>query len=182
MSTASIVEGYSYPGYDFDTDHQEKAAKNIITGTGGYAHWTEDDWPYHVGVPRFFVDGNMMYMVFNDLNDELHNGQIGGPLWDCLMLKGLESAGIYKSVCQPLERFPTSECSEQSSQEGSPCSHDLFGDLTMAAAGRCVRLHTQATDVMGGYESGSGRPGPVTWPGTWGPGLRCIPWPSGEAP
>jgi hypothetical protein len=176
MSTRAISSRYLSPG---ETIPPEEHAVHIIAGTGGYAHDLQPDWPWHVGIPRFFVDWNMLYLVFRDLNDERHTPRVGPVLQDCLLVKGVP--GILKSACQPLDDYPTWECPEPAFRDGSRCLHfDLSGEQALSFWGRCVRLRTRAADVVGGTETWLQET--LTWPGTWGPGLRCIPWPGGEEP
>lgn len=141
----------------------EDYAIHLIVGTGGYVAdqdadgaWVipmlpgvNDHIPDHVGVPRLFVDGNMMLIVFKDLKN--------GGLWCTVHLKGVPD--INKSEpFQPL-RFPTYPC--EGKQEGDIVEYfNQNWNRTMKC--RCLKPHTEDPEITGTN-------------GVWGPSLRAIP-------
>jgi hypothetical protein len=139
-----------------DTPKGEQAV-HMTVGTGG--HMTQSSTPTHVGLPRFFVDGNAMYIVFNKTwGDDL---ETGGDKHTCLLIKG--APAIYKSDCQPLGLFPYYEC-PTGWDEGSECTH--FHPEQDPMVGRCIRPHSQ---VASPYDT--------EWVSN-----RCIPVPSTYKP
>ena len=138
---------------------------HLTTGTGGYVFYDpfgNSDFPYHIGPVRIFVDGNVMYTVFSDLNtgeDYPHHDealQNGGEHHECIFVKGVD--GTNKSDCFEPGDFPADVCNGR--HEGDRVSFET--EEGYCSACRCLRPHTAMPDV--GWQD-----------------LRCIPLPTSKA-
>ena len=158
---------------DYDEDQRidiadEEHAVHLIAGTGGYAD--EEEPSKQFGIPRFFVDGNMMYMAWYD--EKPASGH-GGGFWEphqenCLFIKGVE--GINKSDCLMPSRFPEEPCDEEA--EGTLCGY-FDDDMNRFVNGRCLKPHSQSLEVIGS---------PGYYEYLWGNVLRCIPLSASQQP
>jgi len=141
----------------------------LTAGTGGYQQVStqfSSDIPYNVGVPRLFVDGNAMYLIFHDIK------QPGLGAWDsCLFLKGVE--GINKSDCLAPSAFPFGPC--PSLGEGSFCPAQISGEAT-PQVGRCVVPHSVEPGLFDHWDGDQDAP-PYSEPRP-----RCLPFPTGRFP
>ena len=170
---------FESPGSPIPLDRASQVARQVIVGTGGYGNYNIPEYCEHLGVPRLFADGNMLYLVFWDAKAD------SDGVFDCLMLKGVE--GFFKSTCSSPRRFSAEAC--QGKKEGDICVYSGtpdYGERTRWF-GRCLVPHTRAEDVIGGNLDGWGgwvgdQPSMMSMPGTWGAGgqnvLRCIPAPT----
>ncbi len=126
----------------------EEHIMQIIVGTGGYIHDEDDpDGPTNLGSTRFFIDGNVAFMVFDDLkNAQQHT---------CVFIKAVHD--IAKSDCLRATDMDFESC--VGLREGQSClfEHESWGPIP----GRCLRPRTSA-DIDGWPDSSS---------------MACLPWP-----
>ncbi len=142
-TTKVMSNAFTYPENAPESHH----AIHIVAGTGGYRHLAEDP-PVHIGVPLFFVDGNMLYSVFKDEWSTFSD--------ECVFLKEVD--WTVKSECHRPSEFSDLACLGRT--EFAQCTY--LRDGTSVTMGRCLRPHTSSPYRVG----------------TWGPHLRCIPVPS----
>ena len=148
---------------------------HLVAGTGGYEDscgaWCQSP-SLQVGVPRIFVDGNMMYLVWRDQKpDSVWGGELREPHEDnCLFVKGVE--GINKSDCLQPRRFPENACNENETNEGDICGY-FDEELSRFVSGRCLKPHSSSLDVVGPA-------GSLSY--LWGNVLRCIPFSATSQP
>jgi hypothetical protein len=145
-------------------------AIHLVVGTGGYvadidaggftpSSWFVDDHiPDHVGIPRLWFDGNVLFLHWYSLK---RDNDTPPPLEEsCLFLKGVPE--VNKSECLVPGNFPTQECRNKG--EGDLCSYYSSG-WSKNVTGRCIAPHTSDPKISGSN-------------GSWGPDLRCVPLPS----
>ncbi|HUU03381.1 MAG TPA: choice-of-anchor D domain-containing protein [Myxococcota bacterium] len=164
MSTEPISERFGVPPDLPNTNiPDEQHSTHLVAGTGGYND--AEGASEQIGVPRLFVDGNMLYLVWHDAKPNyVPNGNLYEPHEDnCLFVKGVP--GINKSDCLNPWQFPSTICN---GTEGKLCGY-VDEDLGHFITGRCLIPHTNRVDVIG-------QAGPSSF--RWGNTLRCIPLPA----
>ena len=139
----------------------DKSGTHLVLGTGGYKDGEGGSEQF--GVPRFFVDGNMVYFVWKDIKptSQWSIDQYWPHEDRCIFIKGVD--GISKSECLTPSRFPDAPCVDANA--GDLCAYfDVL--LGCFVNGRCIKPHSSSPDIIG---SGAGM---------WGDVHRCIPMPS----
>ncbi|MEO0248099.1 MAG: LamG-like jellyroll fold domain-containing protein [candidate division WOR-3 bacterium] len=153
----------------FGSIPDDQHAVHAVVGTGGYGD--EEGLtcsPYisdQIGVSRVFIDGNMMYLVWDDQRcPESGWGCLLQPLEKhCLFVKGV--TGLIKSECYQASDFPMSPCLQRN--EGNLC-HYTLPDQRSRIYGRCLIPHSGNYDIISWWH--------------WGDRLRCIPLPDSAQP